>query len=161
MKLYLASFDTSVLTWLQPRQRGRQPNLPCDESGYHRGNFNLPPALVSIPLRLYSCSGTDFIRLLRECRNPHTVTFHSKLKMAPKTEWYRDNFLISTQQALIQPTAINKAFESDSMYWAKPMEETLLMKMLDKSICFGLYVLPTSASDIAGSRFVLSMFPPG
>ena len=30
------------------------------------------------------------------------------------------------------------------------MDETLLKKMLDNSLCFGVYELPTSSSEIAG-----------
>ena len=70
--------------------------------------------------------------------------------MASKSEWYRDNFLISTSSSLIQPDAVNKAFDSESIYWTKSTDETLLKKMLDNSLCFGVYELPTSTSDIAG-----------
>jgi hypothetical protein len=70
--------------------------------------------------------------------------------MAVQTEWYRDSFLISTSSQLVQPDAVNSAFASDSMYWTKPMDEALLKKMLDKSLCFGVYELPASSSDIAG-----------
>jgi hypothetical protein len=33
-----------------------------------------------------------------------------------RTEWYKDNFLISINPSLIQPAAINAAFDSDLMY---------------------------------------------
>jgi hypothetical protein len=33
-----------------------------------------------------------------------------------KTEWYKDHFLISINPSLIQPAAINAAFDSDLMY---------------------------------------------
>jgi hypothetical protein len=68
------------------------------------------------------------------------------------TEWYKDNFLISTQKSLIQPASVNAAFGTDSIYWAKPIDEHLLKKMLDNSLCFGVYELPTSTSNIAGQR---------
>lgn len=71
--------------------------------------------------------------------------------MAARTEWYRDNLLVSTNPSLIQPAAVNAAFELDMMYWVKPIEdETLLKKMLDNSLCFGVYELPNSSADIAG-----------
>jgi hypothetical protein len=70
--------------------------------------------------------------------------------MASPSEWYRDNYLISTSSNLIQPSAVNAAFATKALYWARPMEEGLLKKMLDKSLCFGVYELPTSTSDIAG-----------
>lgn len=70
--------------------------------------------------------------------------------MASPTEWYRDNYLISTSSNLVQPAAVNEAFGTDALYWARPMEENRLKKMLDRSLCFGVYELPTSTSDIAG-----------
>ncbi|KUJ22983.1 uncharacterized protein LY89DRAFT_163492 [Mollisia scopiformis] len=66
------------------------------------------------------------------------------------SEWYRDNLLISTNPSLIQPAAVNAAFDSDMMHWVKAIDETLLKKMLDNSLCFGVYELPSSSSDIAG-----------
>jgi hypothetical protein len=73
--------------------------------------------------------------------------------MAPRTEWYRDNFLISTNPSLIQPAAINAAFDSDLMYWSKAMDERELKTMLEASLCFGLYALPESSAQIAGQSF--------
>ncbi|KAL5318634.1 hypothetical protein ACEPPN_013698 [Leptodophora sp. 'Broadleaf-Isolate-01'] len=66
------------------------------------------------------------------------------------TEWYKSNFLFSTNPSLIQPPAINAAFATDYVHWAKPMDEALLKKMLDNSLCFGVYELPTSSAEIAG-----------
>lgn len=81
--------------------------------------------------------------------------------MASPTEWYRDNYLISTSSKLIQPSAVNEAFGTDSLYWTRPMEEGLLKKMLDNSLCFGVYELPSSTSHIAGLNnriFLLAFF---
>lgn len=69
---------------------------------------------------------------------------------ASKTEWYKDQFLISTSQDLLQIDVITKAFNADYMYWTKGMPEDRMKKMLSKSLCFGLYILPESSSDIAG-----------
>ena len=74
--------------------------------------------------------------------------------MATPTEWYKDNFLISTAKTLIDPIAVNAAYDSKGLYWAKPMEEGLLKKMLDNSLCFGVYELPTSSATIAGQKYV-------
>ena len=63
-----------------------------------------------------------------------------------KTEWYKDNFLVSTAKSLIDSAAVNAAFASEAIYWAKPMEQGLLNKMLDNSLCFGVYELPLSSS---------------
>lgn len=73
--------------------------------------------------------------------------------MSAHAEWYRENILISTNPALIQPAAVNDAFNSDMMYWVKPINEELLKKMLDNSLCFGVYELPKVSADIAGMDF--------
>lgn len=69
---------------------------------------------------------------------------------ATKTEWYKDQFLISTSQDLLEIDVITKAFNADYMYWTKGMPEDRMKKMLSKSLCFGVYILPESSSDIAG-----------
>jgi hypothetical protein len=70
--------------------------------------------------------------------------------MASKAEWHQDNFLVSTSKALLQPSAINAAFGTDYIYWARPLEESLLKKMLDRSLCFGIYELGSSSQDGEG-----------
>ncbi|TVY53776.1 hypothetical protein LCER1_G003771 [Lachnellula cervina] len=72
--------------------------------------------------------------------------------MSTPTEWYRDQYLVSTSPSLLQPAAVSEAFKSDSMYWAKPIGEALVKKMLEKSLCFGLYELPSSTLSIAGPQ---------
>lgn len=64
--------------------------------------------------------------------------------------------MISTSPELIQPEAVNAAFESDAIYWARGMEPEYLKKMLSKSLCFGVYALPESSSELAGKFFRLS-----
>jgi hypothetical protein len=76
-----------------------------------------------------------------------------------KTEWYKDNFLISTKSSLIQPAAVNAAMDSDLMYWTRAMDEGELKRMLDNSLCFGVYELPESSSAIAGAFSVIPHFP--
>jgi hypothetical protein len=66
------------------------------------------------------------------------------------SQWYKDQFLISTSQSLLQPDVINKAFASDYMYWTKTMSEDSLKRILSNSLCFGAYALPESSSEIAG-----------
>lgn len=68
---------------------------------------------------------------------------------APST-WYKDQFMISTEQALLQIDVINKAFDSDYVYWTKGTSPEALKAMLSKSLCFGVYALPQSSSTIAG-----------
>jgi hypothetical protein len=72
--------------------------------------------------------------------------------MTSLTEWYKDEFFISTKPSLIQPDAINAAFGSKSLYWTRTFEdEQLLKKMLESSLCFGVYQMPSSSSEIAGN----------
>ena len=59
--------------------------------------------------------------------------------MAAKTEWHKGEFLVSIDKSLFQLSAINEAFSSDFIYWASPVEESVLRKMLDNSLSFGVY----------------------
>jgi hypothetical protein len=68
----------------------------------------------------------------------------SSLPLSPR-EWTRSNLLISTKPELIQPQAVQAAFDSEFMYWTKPMSEDGLKRMLANSLCFGLYDI--SAQD--------------
>lgn len=76
--------------------------------------------------------------------------FNSGRKMEPSRGWYRDEFLISTSNKLLQPAAINAAFASDQLYWTKGMPEDSLKKMLSNSLCLGVYTLPKTSSELAG-----------
>jgi hypothetical protein len=69
---------------------------------------------------------------------------------SPPTEWYKGNYIISTSPNLLDAKAINAAFDSPEVYWAKAMPLDTLKKMLNKSLCFGLYELPQSTASIAG-----------
>ncbi|KAI5918009.1 hypothetical protein F4810DRAFT_608528 [Camillea tinctor] len=64
--------------------------------------------------------------------------------------WYRDEYLISTEPHLIQVNAVNEALGSDAMWWAQSLPRATMKKALSNSLCFGLYLLPKSASQIAG-----------
>lgn len=76
-----------------------------------------------------------------------------------KSEWYKDQFFISTSQDLLQVEVINKAFNADYMYWTKGMPEDRMKKMLSKSLCFGVYILPASSSEIAGKWSNVTIIP--
>lgn len=54
------------------------------------------------------------------------------------SEWQRENFVISTDKARLQPEEIQK-FLSEESYWAKgrTLEQTL--RTIENSICFGVY----------------------
>ncbi|KAE9370710.1 hypothetical protein N431DRAFT_343345 [Stipitochalara longipes BDJ] len=72
------------------------------------------------------------------------------MSTATPSQWYKDQFLISTSQALLQHEVVNKAFDSDYMYWTKRISDEAMKHMLSHSFCFGVYALPESSSDIAG-----------
>ncbi len=64
--------------------------------------------------------------------------------------WYRDNYLVSTDRRLLDLEAINDAFGSDLMFWTKRLAPARLQKLVDSSLCLGLYALPESTAEIAG-----------
>lgn len=65
---------------------------------------------------------------------------HTDAGTAPTLKtWTRDGFLISTDPSLIPIPALTQAFDSDQLYWAKALSEPAMRKMLDNSLCFGLY----------------------
>ncbi|KAI1268158.1 hypothetical protein F5Y18DRAFT_280090 [Xylariaceae sp. FL1019] len=64
--------------------------------------------------------------------------------------WYREGYLISTEQNLINVDVVHEAMASDIMWWTKAPPRQAVEKMLRNSLCFGLYELPKSTSEIAG-----------
>ncbi|KAI0477216.1 hypothetical protein GGR56DRAFT_394912 [Xylariaceae sp. FL0804] len=64
--------------------------------------------------------------------------------------WYRDEYLVSTDPRLLQVDAINDALASDAMWWARGLPREDMKKALHNSLCLGLYVLPSSTAQIAG-----------
>lgn len=72
---------------------------------------------------------------------PHATTHRT---------WTRDGFLVSTDPSLIPLQALNAAFASDDLYWAKSLPTTSEMQdMLESSLCFGLY---SPTDDSAGAN---------
>ncbi|KAI0594749.1 hypothetical protein F4775DRAFT_421814 [Biscogniauxia sp. FL1348] len=71
--------------------------------------------------------------------------------------WYRDEYLVSTEPQLIQVDAVNEALGSDLMWWAQSLPREAIKKALSNSLCFGLYLLPQSTSQIAGQRSPLQI----
>ncbi|KAL4999964.1 hypothetical protein BDV10DRAFT_163658 [Aspergillus recurvatus] len=57
--------------------------------------------------------------------------------------WTQQSFLISTDKSLLSLSAINAAFDSEPLYWAYPLPESVLQDMINKSFCFGLYKKPS------------------
>ncbi|KAF6804374.1 putative GNAT family N-acetyltransferase [Colletotrichum sojae] len=66
-------------------------------------------------------------------------------------QWYKDDYLISTDRSLLQLDAINDALDSDLLWWAKREPEDVLKRMLDNSLCLGVYKLPESTAEIAAA----------
>ncbi|KAI2601762.1 hypothetical protein GGR54DRAFT_54951 [Hypoxylon sp. NC1633] len=64
--------------------------------------------------------------------------------------WYRDEFVISTEPLMIQVDEVNAVLSSDLMWWANGLPRDLMKKAIHNSLCLGLYVLPKSTSHIAG-----------
>ncbi|KAJ2977038.1 hypothetical protein NUW58_g7930 [Xylaria curta] len=69
---------------------------------------------------------------------------------AEPRNWYRDQFLISTEHRLLQVDAVHDAMNSELMWWAQAPPTDILQKALHNSLCLGLYELPQSTSQIAG-----------
>jgi GNAT superfamily N-acetyltransferase len=55
------------------------------------------------------------------------------------SEWQRENFVISTDKARLQPEAIQK-FLLEESYWAKSRTYEQTLRAIENSICFGLYL---------------------
>ncbi|KAL6241597.1 hypothetical protein RBB50_011378 [Rhinocladiella similis] len=68
---------------------------------------------------------------------------------AQHKEWTREGFLISTDQSLIDITALQRAFDSEDVYWAKSLPEANMRTMIESSLCFGLYSLTTSPPPVS------------
>ncbi|KAH8649039.1 hypothetical protein BX600DRAFT_517433 [Xylariales sp. PMI_506] len=64
--------------------------------------------------------------------------------------WYRDEYLVSTEPSLVQIDSVNAALGSDLAWWAHSLPRDTMKMALHNSLCLGLYVLPQSTSTIAG-----------
>ncbi|KAK5554173.1 hypothetical protein LTR46_007822 [Exophiala xenobiotica] len=62
--------------------------------------------------------------------------------------WTRDGFLISTDPSLVPVPALQQAFDSEDIYWARSMPESAMRAMLDNSLVFGVYS-PTPSPPVA------------
>lgn len=69
----------------------------------------------------------------------HTSTSKMSLSTTRVHEWVRDGYIISTDPSLIDISALNAAFESDQLPWARALPEEEMKTLLEKSVCFGLY----------------------
>ncbi|KAK5191442.1 hypothetical protein LTR92_008613 [Exophiala xenobiotica] len=62
--------------------------------------------------------------------------------------WTRDGFLISTDPSLVPVPALQQAFDSEDIYWARSIPESATRAMLDNSLVFGVYS-PTPSPPVA------------
>ncbi|KAK7883415.1 hypothetical protein LTR67_011237 [Exophiala xenobiotica] len=62
--------------------------------------------------------------------------------------WTRDGFLISTDPSLVSVPALQQAFDSEEIYWARSMPESAMRAMVDNSLVFGVYS-PTPSPPVA------------
>jgi len=83
-----------------------------------------------------------------------TWTRREKPNSTSESSNYNNNerFFISTNQQLLSVKAINAAFDSPFVYWAKALDESLLQAALDGSFNLGVYKYvssrPSSSSSI-------------
>ncbi|KAH8903433.1 hypothetical protein BR93DRAFT_953180 [Coniochaeta sp. PMI_546] len=76
--------------------------------------------------------------------------------MLPASElksWFRshadEKFLCTTDPNYIQLNALNTALGSDMLWWARAVPEAELRKMVDYSLCIGLYIVDDQTADVA------------
>ncbi|KAJ5628811.1 hypothetical protein N7490_011039 [Penicillium lividum] len=69
------------------------------------------------------------------------MSFATPATLIPSRTWTREGseFFISNDPAYISVEAVNRAFGMDFIYWAKPLPEDVLSKILQGSMCFGVY----------------------
>ncbi|CAG9961964.1 unnamed protein product [Clonostachys byssicola] len=70
--------------------------------------------------------------------------------LRPCLEWQRDGYIISTDSSLISTASLNGIFADKGCYWANPLPETTLRRMLDNSLTFGLFESKAIKADMSG-----------
>ncbi|KAI9151891.1 GNAT family N-acetyltransferase [Paramyrothecium foliicola] len=67
--------------------------------------------------------------------------------------WYRDNFVLTTDKAFLDPRVINEIFASDLMWWNEPMELCDMQRMLDNCMTFAVYSVPHTEEQMKEQGF--------
>ena len=67
--------------------------------------------------------------------------------------WQRENFIISTDKALLQISRIHK-FLSNEAYWSIDIPTEIVAKSIENSLCFGLYDTSNGSKQIGYARIV-------
>jgi hypothetical protein len=82
----------------------------------------------------------------------------------PPRTWTREvsgaTYTISTDSSLIQLDALNEAFASDMVYWARPLSPDALKLCVEQSLCFGLYAPKEGNSQGNSPPFSTLVFNP-
>jgi GNAT superfamily N-acetyltransferase len=71
-------------------------------------------------------------------KEPQTAPSDEFKLPAEVQEWHRDGFIVTTDRSLISISALNAAFSSKAMYWAKAYPEPVMRAIIDNSCCFSL-----------------------
>ena len=69
----------------------------------------------------------------------------------------RTYYTLSTDPSLLDLAALNAAFASDMLYWAKPLPLDHLRLCVEQSLCFGLYAHTHNHSG--SSLFIFCLGP--
>ncbi|KAJ2896936.1 putative GNAT family N-acetyltransferase [Zalerion maritima] len=71
------------------------------------------------------------------------------IRMSRNRCYHKDNYVVSSDREHVQLDALNDAFGSDIIWWADRYPEDVLRKLVDTSMCFGVFCLPegTQASE--------------
>ncbi|KAK0385198.1 hypothetical protein NLU13_7676 [Sarocladium strictum] len=56
--------------------------------------------------------------------------------------WFRDGFFLTTDKACLDPKAVNDIFDSDLMWWNKPMDLSSARTMLENCMTFAIFAVP-------------------
>lgn len=90
-----------------------------------------------------SHTGKKIIQLDIPCGRPAEMS----LPTEPQN-WHRDDeFIISTDKTLLSISSINTAFGEEFMYWTNSVPDHLLEHIIQNSLCFGLYEIPSNHTD--------------
>ena len=79
-------------------------------------------------------------------------------RLQDPTDKSRENdYLVSTDTSLLSIAALDEVFRQEYIYWAKPMPAEHMQRMINTSMCFGLYI---QTEDNHGADAEKSKLPP-
>jgi hypothetical protein len=62
--------------------------------------------------------------------------------------WFRDGFFLTTDKSYLDAKAVNDIFDSDLMWWNKPMDLQACRTMLDNCMSFAIFSVPDTEDDL-------------